>query len=50
MKKGHGVPRLVRFVVFSLALLALLIAPPALAQDISINFGAGSLVQSYGSG
>jgi flagellar biosynthetic protein FliP len=43
MRKGPGVPRLVRFIAFTLALL---IAPsalaPALAQDISINFGAGT--------
>jgi flagellar biosynthetic protein FliP len=39
MKQGPGVPRLLRLVVFALALL---IAPSAHAQDISINFGAGT--------
>ena len=44
MIKGLGVPRFFRFVSLVLALLTifLLAAPPALAQDISINFGAGT--------
>ena len=44
MSKGLGVPRFFRFVSLVLALLTifLLAAPPALAQDISINFGAGT--------
>ena len=44
MIKGLGVPRFIRFVGFVLALFAftVLAAPPAAAQDISINFGAGT--------